>query len=121
MDVSWHDADLGLPRRDKSWTIRADQPAMAFIQSFFDLDHVQHRNPLGDADDQVNAVGDIFQHRVFGKFSGNINDRRIGAGRFFRFFDAVKYRYPLNALSALARRDPADDLCAVFLHLFGME
>src|SRR5258707_692804 len=53
MNVAGHDADLTFSRRDDPRTIGPDQPRLAFyFQVFVGAHHVQHRDALGDADDQ---------------------------------------------------------------------
>src|SRR5438309_1019052 len=52
VDVTGHDADLGLAGRDEAGTVRADEPARRSAHEVLRAHHVADGNPLGDADDQ---------------------------------------------------------------------
>ena len=59
VNVTRHDADLALARRDDSRTIRSDQSRALAAHLRFHTHHVHHRNSFGDADHKI----DIGVHR----------------------------------------------------------
>ena len=56
VDVAGHDADLGLAGADDARAVGADEAALGIVgQHPLDLHHVEDRDALGDADDQLDA------------------------------------------------------------------
>ncbi len=51
-DVARHDADLALVGREDARAVRPDQARLGAGERALHLDHVEHRDALGDADDQ---------------------------------------------------------------------
>ena len=66
MDVARHDADLALARRDDAGAVGTDEARLRARQRALHLDHVEHRDALGDADDERDLGVDRFQDRVGG-------------------------------------------------------
>mmetsp|Transcript_63393 Transcript_63393/g.151303 ORF Transcript_63393/g.151303 Transcript_63393/m.151303 type:complete len:377 (+) Transcript_63393:60-1190(+) len=63
VDVSWHDAHLGLAWLDDAWAVGSDQSALVLAdQSVLDLHHVLLGNALSDAHNQRNLSLQCFQH-----------------------------------------------------------
>ena len=121
VDETGHDAQLAFPGRDHTGAIRTDQPAIVRLQRRLYPHHVEHRNSLGNTDDQANA-------RIGGGHNGVGRRRRrheheagISAGRLHGLFGGVVYRQPQTFLTAApgsgARQDPG----AVFQALRGVK
>ena len=91
------------------------------LQRGFHLQHVQHRNAFGDADDDLDAGVRRFQDRVGGERGRHVDHRGVRAGLPHRVAHGVEHRQAQMRLPALARRDAADHLRAVGNRLFGME
>src|SRR4029078_4338989 len=87
MDVAGHDADLALVGRDDAGAVRADEARLAalFAEAFGDLDHVEHRDALGDRDDELDARVDGFDDRFGGARRRDVDHRRVAAGLLARF------------------------------------
>jgi len=91
------------------------------IQPGAHLHHIQHRNPLGDADDQRDFSVDSLVHRVHGECRRDVNHRGVGARRLAGGFHGVEHRLAQHPLAALARRHAPDHVRAVFDHLLGVK
>ena len=125
VDVARHDADLALARRDDARAVRADQlhrRRRVRAERAPHLDHVQHRDALGDADDELDARVDRLEDRVGRAGRRHEDHRRVGAGLLHRLRRRCRTRgKPFVHLAALAGRDAGDDLGAVLAHLLGVE
>ena len=75
MDVAGHDADLAFVRRDDTGAVGSDQPRLRARKRALHLDHVEHRNALGDADDQRQFGVDRLQNGV-----GRVGRRHVDRG-----------------------------------------
>jgi hypothetical protein len=65
VDEARHDADLALARGDDARAVRSDQPAVVVVApAALTLHHVEHRDALGDADDQLHAGVGRLQDRI---------------------------------------------------------
>ena len=120
-DVAGHDADLALVGGQHAGAVRADQARLRARERALHLDHVEHRNALGDRDDQLDLGVDRLEDRVGGERRRHIDDRRGRAGRMFRFLDGVEHRQADMRRAALARRHTADHLRTIGKRLFGVE
>src|SRR5262249_450594 len=82
VDVAWHDADLALARGDDAGAVRPDQHAARVLaaQGRLDLDHIVHRDALGDADDDLDAGVSRFEDRVGRERRRYIDHGGVGAG-----------------------------------------
>ena len=90
--------------------IRRESPV---LQKFPGLHHVERRNALGDADDQIDFRVGRFHDGVGRERRRHENHRGVGAGLVGRFLHGVEDRPALVRGAALARRDAADNLRAV--------
>src|SRR3990170_1910347 len=117
MDVAGHDAYLALVRGYDAGAVRADKPGVRALHEPPDLDHVQDRYALGDADDELYSRVDRLHYGVGGEARGDIYDRGVGPGLFYRVPDSVEHRYAVDIGAALAGRDSPDHLRAVGYHL----
>ena len=53
MDMAGHNSDFALTRSNDTWAVCANKPGnFATFKCFFDWNHIENRNSLGDADDQ---------------------------------------------------------------------
>ena len=122
MDRARHDPDLACAGRDHTRTVRADQAALGkAFQTGPGLEHIQHRDPLGDADDDFDAGLGRLDDRL-GRGVGRGHDHAgVRARGRDRVRDAVEHGAPQMRLTALAGRDPAHDLGLVGDGLFGMK
>ena len=120
MNVSRHDADLRLARRDDAGTIRTDETrAIAVLrQEVVRANHVVDGDSFSDANDQFNAGVGRFHHRVCGERRRNKDQRTVRSLFFARLGDCVEDGETLMRRAAFARRDAADDLRAVLAALF---
>src|SRR5271169_152967 len=113
VDVARHNAYLALAGGNHAGTVGADQPRLAVLQVVLDLYHVEHRDTLGDADDEFHSGGHRFEDRVGGERRRHVDHGRVGAGRFARLLDGIENRNALEVRAALARHHTADHLRAV--------
>ena len=121
-DVARHDADLAFVRRHHARAVRPDQARASSLQRALDLDHVEHRDALGDADDQRDLGIDRLQDRVGGAGRRHVDDAGVGAGRRLRLGDGVEDRQAeVRSVPPLPGDDAADHLGAVGDRLLGME
>src|SRR5262249_41348827 len=72
-DVAGHDADLAFARGHHPGAVRADQAGGGAAEVALDLDHVGHRDALGDGDDQRDLGLDRLADRVGGAGRRHIN------------------------------------------------
>src|SRR5688572_20076265 len=121
VDVARHDADLALTRRDDAGTVRPDQAGVRTGEGALHLDHVEHRNPLGDADREIEAGIDRLDDRIGRERRRHIDDAGGGAGLGDRLGDGVEHRQVEMGGAAFARRDAAHHPGAVGDRLLGME
>jgi hypothetical protein len=113
MNVTRHNSDLALVRRDYARTIRSDQTRVRSAQRAFDLDHVEDRHAFGDADHDAHAGIDRLEDRVTGKGWRHVDSARIRAGRRDRFFHSVEHRQAEMRGATFAWRDAAHHKRAV--------
>ena len=121
VDVSGHDADLALARRDHSRAVGADQTGFLPFHVPLHLDHVEDGYALGDADHQIQVRIHRFHDRISGKGRGNVDDRRVGSRLFDRLLNGVKNRDALDGGSALARSYPRNHFRSVVQRLLGVK
>src|SRR5690606_37135244 len=122
VDVARHDADLALARGDDARAVRADQDHVGvLLEHVLHAQHVQHRDALGDGDDDLDAGRGRLEDRVGRERRRDVDDRSIGAGGVDRLAHGVEHRQLDVGGAALAGGHAADDLGAVLHHLGGME
>ena len=98
---------LHCPGRDDPGTVRADQAHRLALEKALHAHHVEHRNALGDADDQRHAGVGGFHDRVGGERRRHVDDRGVGAGRRHRLRDRVEDRNALEVVPPLPGVTPA--------------
>src|SRR5260221_6640635 len=59
---------LASARRDDAGTVGADEPGLAALHGALDLDHVAHRDALGDGDAEVEARVHTLKNGVGGEW-----------------------------------------------------
>ena len=116
-----HDPDLALAGREHAGAVRTDQPGGGALQPRLDPDHVEHRNALGDRDDQRHPGLDRLDNRGGGELWRHINHARVRPGRLARLGDGVEHRQPEMRLPAFSGRYSGDHLRAVIERLLGVE
>ncbi len=121
VDVAGHDADLALAGGDDAGAVGADQPGLLALHVLLDLDHVEDRDPFGDAADQFDAGVDRFHDGVGGKGGRYVDDRGGGAGLVDGFADGVEDGEAVDGRAPLAGGDAADHLGAVVAGPLGVE
>ncbi len=83
--------------------------------------HIQRRNALGDADDQLHLRIGSFHNCISGKWWRNKNHRRICSSFIDRFLHGVKDGPSLVSGATLAGSHSPNDLGSVLRAGFGME
>src|SRR5512133_1664846 len=121
VDIAGHDADLALAGGNHARAVGADQTGLLALHVLFDLDHVQHRDALGDAADQFDAGVDGLHDGVGGEGGRDVDDGGGGAGLFYGFDDGVVDGKAVDDCAALAGRYAADHLGAVVAGPLGMK
>ena len=91
-DVAGHDADLAFAGGHDAGAVRPDQPRLRAAQRALDLDHVEHGNALGDADDQRNFRIDRFADRIRRAGRRHVDHAGVATGFFARFGHRVEHR-----------------------------
>src|SRR3569623_1155513 len=123
VDVARHDPDLARARRDDAGAVRADQrdglarSALHVAQGPLGPHHVQGGDPLGDADDHVDARGGRFQDGVGGARRRYVDAGGVGARLLHGVGHGVEHGEALVGLSALAGGDADAHLRAVVARL----
>src|SRR5690606_9495623 len=122
VDVARHDPDLALARGDDARAVRPDQDHVLVAgQRVLDPQHVEHRDALGDRDDDLDAGVCGLEDRVGGVGRRHVDDRGVGAGLLDHVGDGVEHGQAEVLGAALARGHAADDPGAVLDHLLGVE
>ena len=83
------------------------------LQKFPRLHHVERRDALGDADDQVDFRIGRFHNRVRRERRRHEDNRGVGAGLVGGLAHSIENRPALMRRPTLARRHAANDLRAV--------
>src|SRR5215217_4128014 len=120
-NVARHDADLALAGRHDAGAVRADQTRFRVRERSLHLHHVEHRNALGDADDERDLGLDRLADRVRGAGWRHVDHAGVAAGFFLRLSHGIEHRQPEMRGAAFARRSAAHHLGAVGDRLLGME
>src|ERR1700685_1012344 len=63
-NIAGHDADFAFAGGHDARAVRSDQPRLRTAKRALDLDHIEHRNTLGDADDERDFGVDRLADRV---------------------------------------------------------
>ena len=113
MNVTGHDADFALTRRNDAGAVGSDQTRLVLLQQGrLDPDHVLGGDAFGDADGQANFGFHGVNDGLGGKRWRHIDDGGIGASRLTCLSHRVEHgQAQLGVgLAALAGRDAADHL-----------
>src|SRR3954452_3428528 len=121
VDVARHDTDLALARRDDARAVRPDQTRGRALQRPLNLHHVQHRDALGDADDERHLGADRLDDRVGREGRRHVDHGGVAAGLLARILDGVEHRQAEVRLPALPGRHAAHHAGAVGDRLLGVE
>ena len=119
--MSRHDPDLAFARRNDTGAVRANQPAVTAHKRTLDPHHVQHRDPLGDTNNQRHAGVDGLKDGIRGKGRRHIDDRCIGTGVGHRLANGIEDRKVKMCPATLTGGDTANHFRAIGNGLFGME
>ena len=91
------------------------------LEGALDLHHVEDRDALGDADDELELGVDRLEDGVGGEGRRHVDRGGGGAGRLLGLGDGVEDRQADVGLAALSGRDAADHPGAVGDGLLGVE
>src|SRR6185437_5862656 len=109
VDVTGHDADFALSRRDDAWTVGTNQPTGFVLEETHGAGHVENGNALGDGDDEGDT-GVSGLHDGVGRAGGrHENHGGVGPGLLDGLGHGIEEREAFLAGAALARHDAADD------------
>src|SRR4051794_5917244 len=109
-ELSGDDADVGLAGREHAGAVRPHQPDPGLLRLPVGLQHVEHRNPLGDRDHRVHAGLDRLVDRRGGEARRHEDHRGVGASLLHRLLDRVEDGNALDVLTALAWRDTCNQV-----------
>ncbi len=98
-----------------------DAIGLAAFHGPFHLEHIRHRNTLGDTDDEIQFGIQCLKDRISGKWRRNVDHAGVGAGFFLRLGNGIKARNALEIRTALARRDTRHHLGAVIAAAAGVK
>src|SRR5438132_4482975 len=121
VDAAGHDADFAFARGDDAGAVRADQARFLEVHDGGYAHHVEGGDAFGDADDEGNFGVVGFQDGIGGVGRRNKNDGGVCDSGVRGVSDGVEDGALELFRSTFARRDPADDACAIFDHLLGVE
>jgi len=121
VDVAGHDADLALAGGDYARAVGADQSGILTLHVLLHLDHVQDRDPFGDAADHADAGVHRLHDGVGGEWGRDEDDRGVGAGIPNCFPHRVEDRKALDLGPSLAGGNTTDHLRAIFTRSPGVE
>ena len=120
-DRSRRDAELRLLGRQKTRAVRADETRLPAFHVTAHLHHVEDRDMLRDADDEIEIGINRFHDAVRRKTRGNINDRSRRARSLHSIRNRIEHGNALDLLTRLARRYACDNLRAIVEHLLRVE
>src|SRR5438445_9614072 len=121
IDVVGDDADLRLAGRHQPRAVRSDQLDAGILDERPSPHHVVKGNPLGDANDELDAGGRRFHDRIGGEGSWDEDAADVSAGLALRVGHRVKDWDAEMRAATLARADAGDQVGTVGLHLLGVE
>src|SRR5579864_315945 len=113
MDVSRHDPDFTLARRNDTRAVGSDEPRLPALQKLPGFDHVKRRNPFRDANHQRQTGVGGFHNGVSRKGRRHENHRHIRPGVFQRLRHGIKHGQVQMFSPALSRRYPAHHVGSV--------
>src|SRR5215475_5373420 len=113
MNVSRHDSDFALPRRNDSRTVGSDETRRLVFQESTGADHIERRNTLGNANDQLNARSSRLHNRICRKRRRHEDYRRVGACLSTSLLDSIEYVEAFVLRAALTWSNTTDDLSSI--------
>ena len=113
VNVSWHDPDLALARRNNARTVRPDQPRPAVLQEVPRAHHIERRNALGDAHDEFDFGVRRLHDRVRRVWWRHKNDCGVRARLVRCFLHRIEDRPALVGGAALAWSNATHNLRAI--------
>src|SRR5439155_14666037 len=121
-DVPGDDAHLALAGRDEPRAVRADEPGATLVHVRHHAGHVEHGDPLGDADDEDDPGVGRLEDRGGRHRRGDVDDGGVRLGLAHRLRHGVEHGDDaLEQLAALSRRHARDHPGAIGDHLLGVE
>ncbi len=116
-----HDAQLAFARRNNSRAVRPNQPRPPRLQKLPSPHHIQRRNALGDAHDQIDVRVGGFHDGVCCTRRRHEDNGRVRARLLHRLMHGVEYRPTFVNGTALAGRDSAHNVSSIFRTSLGVE
>ncbi len=121
VDKARHDAALGAARCDDTRAVGPNEAAVTAIEVGFHLNHILHRDPFGNTNDDFNASICSLHDRVTGESRGHENDRSVCTCFFYSICYGIENRLAQVLLATFARRYTAYDIRAVLDHLLSVK
>src|SRR5215475_6965651 len=121
MNVPQHDADLTLPRGNSTRAIRTQELGSSSLQISFHSDHVPHRNPFSNTDDERNTRVRRFHYCIRSEWRRYVDHAEIGRRLANGASDGIEDRNAFERGPPLAGGYPRDHLSPVLLARLGMK
>ena len=128
MNMPGHDSHLALPGRDDTRAIGTDKNIILALAVPVDVDHIPHRDPLGNTYDYLNTFIDGFDNCIGRKGGRHKNQRCIGASLARGLGHGIEHRNAVCCLPSFSGSDSCDDrsaaageFLAILLTLPGMK
>ena len=122
VNIAWHDTNLAFARLDDTWAVRSNEASLALrLHNRFDLDHVESRNALCDADNKIHFSFDGFQNGISCERRRNVNNRSFGVSSSLSLSDRAENGKAEMLSSSLAFVYTTNNLGSIGKSLFGME
>lgn len=122
MNVTRHDTNLAFAGLDNTGAVRTDESSLALrAHDSLDLDHVEGRDTLSDADDEVHLGFDGLKNGVGSKRRRNINDGGLSISHFLALGEGSEDGETEMLGAALSLVDATNNLGAVGNRLLSME
>jgi hypothetical protein len=114
VDVTGHDTDLALLRRDDTRAVGTDESGLVLLdESRLDTDHILGGDTFSNANGKRNFGFDGVKDGVGSEFWGNVDHGSVGASSLSSISNGVKNRDTKMFLATFAGSDTTDDLCTV--------
>src|SRR5438067_4935166 len=121
VDMPRHDADLAFVGRDDAGAVRPDQRTLRTAERALDAHHVDNRDALGDAHDELDPGIDRFKDRIGRIGRRHVDDAGRRAGLGARLPHCIEHRHVEMLRAAFPRRHAPGHLRAVGDRLLRME
>jgi hypothetical protein len=120
-DIAGHDADFRLSWDEQTGAVGADQAAVAALNIFVDLHHLQYGDVLCRAYDQRNIGVHGFENGIRRRRSRDEDQAGVSPGSFYCCPDGVEDGFSFYPLAAFAGGNTADHVGAKVNHQLGMK